>query len=36
MGRRLYGEIKSFPDKQNLRVFGTTKTVLQQILQELL
>jgi len=36
MGRRLYGEIKSFIDKQNLRVFGTTKLVLKQMLQELL
>ena len=36
MGRRLYGEIKSFTDKQNVRVFGTTKPVLQQMLQELL
>ena len=29
-------EIKSFPDKQKLREFSTTKLALQQILKELL
>ena len=29
-------EIKSFPDKQKLREFSTTKSVLQQMLKELL
>ena len=29
-------EIKSFPDKQKLREFGTTKPALQQMLKELL
>ena len=29
-------EIKSFPDKQKLREFSTTKPVLQQMLKELL
>ena len=33
---RVDGEIKSFPDKQNLREFSTTKPVLQQMLKELL
>ena len=30
------GEIKSFPDKQKLREFSTTKPAVQQILKELL
>ena len=30
------GEIKSFPDKQKLREFSTTKAALQQKLKELL
>ena len=30
------GEIKSFPDKQKLREFCTTKPVLQQMLKDLL
>ena len=30
------GEIKSFPDKQNLREFNITKPALQQMLEELL
>ena len=30
------GEIKSFPDKQKLREFSTTKPALQQMLKELL
>ena len=29
------GEIKSFPDKQKLREFSTTKPALQQMLKEL-
>ena len=33
---RFDGEIKSFPDKQKLREFSTTKLALQQILKELL
>ena len=33
---RFDGEIKSFPDKQKLREFSTTKPVLQQMLKELL
>ena len=33
---RFDGEIKSFPDKQKLRKFSTTKPALQQILNELL
>ena len=33
---RFDGEIKSFPDKQNLKEFSTTKPVLQQMLKELL
>ena len=32
---RCDGEIKSFPDKKNLREFSTTKPALQQILKEL-
>ena len=32
---RFDGEIKSFPDKQKLREFSTTKPALQQILKEL-
>ena len=32
---RFDGEIKSFPDKQKLREFSTTKPVLQQMLKEL-
>jgi len=32
---RFDGEIKSFPDKQKLREFTTTKPALQQILKEL-
>ena len=30
------GEIKSFPDKQKLREFSTTKSALHQMLKELL
>ena len=30
------GEIKSFPDKQKLREFSTTKPALQQMLKKLL
>ena len=30
------GEIKSFTDKQKLRVFSTTKPALQQMLKDLL
>ena len=30
------GEIKSFPDKQKLREFSSTKSALQQMLRELL
>ena len=33
---RFDGEIKSFPDKQKLREFSTTKPALQQMLKELL
>ena len=33
---RCDGKIKSFPDKQRLREFSTTKPALQQMLQELL
>ena len=33
---RFDGEIKSFPDKQKLREFSTTKVALQQMLKELL
>jgi len=33
---RFDGEIKSFPDKQKLREFNTTKPALQQMLKELL
>jgi len=33
---RFDGEIKSFPDKQKLREFSTTKAALQQILKEFL
>ena len=33
---RFDGEIKSFPDKQKLREFSTTKEALQQKLKELL
>ena len=33
---RFDGEIKSFPDKQKLRKFSTTKPALQQMLKELL
>ena len=33
---RFDGEIKSFPDKQKLREFSTTKPTLQQMLKELL
>ena len=33
---RFDGEIKSFPDKQKLREFSTTKPILQQMLKELL
>ena len=33
---RFDGEIKSFPDKQKLREFSTTKSALQQMLKELL
>ena len=33
---RFDGEIKSFPDKQKLREFSTTKPVLQKMLKELL
>ena len=32
---RFDGEIKSFPDKQKLKEFNTTKPALQQILKEL-
>ena len=31
---RFDGEIKSFPDKQKLREFSTTKSALQQMLKE--
>ena len=31
---RFRGEIKSFPDKQKLREFSTTKPALQQMLKE--
>ena len=33
---RFDGEIKSFPDKQKLRAFRTTKPALKQMLKELL
>ena len=33
---RFDGEIKSFPDKQKLREFSTTKPASQQVLKELL
>ena len=33
---RFDGEIKSFPDKQKLREFSTTKPDLQQMLREIL
>ena len=33
---RFDGEIKSFPDKQKLREFSTTKPALQQMLKEIL
>ena len=33
---RFDGEVRSFPDKQKLRESGTTKTVLQQMLKEIL
>ena len=33
---RFDGEIKSFPDKQKLREFSTTKPALQQMLKKLL
>ena len=33
---RFDGEIKSFPDKQKLKEFSTTKPALQQLLRELL
>ena len=33
---RFDGEIKSFPDKQKLKEFSTTKPALQQMLTELL
>ena len=33
---RFDGEIKSFPDKQKIREFSTTKPTLQQMLRELL
>ena len=33
---RFDGEIKSFPDKQKLREFSTTKAALQQMLKEIL
>ena len=33
---RFDGKIKSFPDKQKLRGFNTTKPALQQMLKELL
>ena len=33
---RFDGEIKSFPDKQKLREFSSTKSALQQMLRELL
>ena len=36
LSSRFDGEIKSFPDKQNLREFSTTKLSLQQMLKELL
>ena len=36
LSSRFDGEIKSFPDKQNLREFSTTKSSLQQMLKELL
>ena len=33
---RFYGDSKSFPDKQQLGEFSTTKPALQQMLKELL
>ena len=33
---RFDGEIKSFPDRQKLREFSTTKSALQQMLKELI
>jgi len=33
---RFDGEIKSFPDKQKLREFSTTKSALHQMLKEFL
>ena len=33
---KIDGEIKSFPDKQKLREFGTTKSALQQMLNRLI
>ena len=33
---KIYGEIKSFSDKQKLREFSTTKPVLQQMLNGLI
>ena len=33
---RFDGEIKSFPDKQKLREFSTTKSALEQMLKDLL
>ena len=33
---RFDGEVKSFPDKQKLREFSTTKTALQQMLKDAL
>ena len=36
LSSRFSGEIKSFPDKQKLREFSTTKSALKQILKELL
>ena len=35
LSHRFDAEIKSFPDKQKLREFSTTKPALQQILKEL-
>ena len=32
---KIYGEIKSFSDKQKLREFSTTKPALQQMLKQL-
>ena len=33
---KMYGEIKSFTDKQKLREFSTTKPALQQMLKDLI